>query len=108
MSAKHTPGPWFVSDDGEFIVDPKGPICGCDSLHIPYIGDEDERSCASDFPNEAEALEFEANKNLTAAAPDMYEALQACIGLMMVSGDPAVKMAIDALAKARGEETEGS
>lgn len=47
---------------------------------------------------------WEADAHLIAAAPDMYEALEAILsGPMQFSSDGLVKQSIDALKKARGE-----
>ena len=51
--------------------------------------------------------EIEANANLIAAAPDMYEALETIervAGIGMMEDDPARVKARDALRKARGEK----
>ena len=61
MESKHTPGPWHYAPDT--LV---GPMIGANGC-ITTLNHNGHRS-------EAEA---EANAHLIAAAPDMYEALQA-------------------------------
>lgn len=62
------------------------------------------------WPNIAQPQEMEANAHLIASAPDLYKALDACLGLLTgnMDGDlpedcNRAEMARQALAKARGE-----
>ncbi len=71
--AKHTPGPWAVcglNDAPDSIVEGKGwQVCFFYPAEmIPYSGREKQ--------------EHAANANLIAAAPEMYEALQAALPVM--------------------------
>ena len=68
-TAKHTPGPWKVT--GEELVS-----VGDQELFHRVIRDEGERWTAL---VEIEDREGEANAHLIAAAPAMYEALQAMV-----------------------------
>ena len=64
-NAKHTPGPWVVSDDGDITL----------IIHAP----KDEVDIAR-MSNDCEMFsEIRANAHLIAAAPAMYEALQAMV-----------------------------
>ena len=62
MTTQHTPGPWWVDDDG-FIT------AGSDDYKIIA-----EPRCMEPHGNEAE---IDANAELIAAAPDLLAALQA-------------------------------
>lgn len=65
---KHTPGPWVVSDDGDITL----------IIHAP----KDEVDIAR-MSNDCEMFsEIRANAHLIAAAPAMYEALQAAYKLL--------------------------
>lgn len=106
MGVKFTPGPWVVSTERRVEI-------GCD-WH--WIGPEDWHTrtarCVGYFGEEEEQ---EANANLIAAAPDLYEALDALFKdykQLADSGDAGNwsleelevgKKALAALAKARGE-----
>lgn len=100
----HTPGPWICSEArtsigrafrigaGEMIESGKG-CC------IIY----------DDYPAGERSRQREANAKLIAAAPDLYDALEAImddhdghIGGLLIDGDH-IKWAREALAKARGE-----
>lgn len=59
MSAKHTPGPWVVHDDGEMVCQPVRS--GCINVATVMSGH----------------IEYKANARLIAAAPDL---LDCCIG----------------------------
>jgi hypothetical protein len=102
MSAKHTPGPWWVTDSG--VRDRGGYICHTNPPQH-YQG-QDERFAQ-------ESAERAANKLLIAAVPDMFEALEA-IEFALGQGMPAA-MVLDenspirdclraAIAKATGEQ----
>ncbi len=63
--AKHTPGPWWVTDSG--VRDRRGYICH--TLPAQRYTGQDERF-------ERETAERAANKSLIAAAPELLEALR--------------------------------
>ena len=101
--AKFTPGPWEYHDHsfGEIVVykpgDDEGAICVLDAdvdgyAWKDYYSGSEEQKC---------------NAILIAAAPDLYEALVVAATSMAVSGyaedHPAIKTALTALSKARGE-----
>ena len=100
MSEKFTKGPWKATYDSQL------------QAAIEIYNTED-RIMVAVLPDRGtvEAMpEIEANANLIAAAPDMYEALECacdkyCIGY---AGDSLVKcedcVIQEALCKARGEE----
>lgn len=56
-TARHTPGPWMVSDTGTHIV---GPGCMVATIEVP---------------NHPRPLDWGANARLIAAAPAMLDAL---------------------------------
>ena len=99
MSEKFTPGPWTAKYDPQLRA-------------LIEIYNTEDRIMVAVLPDRGtvEAMpEIEANANLIAAAPDMYEALECacdkyCIGY---AGDSLVKcedcVIIKALRKARGE-----
>ena len=107
MSEKFTPGPWYADKYGKIwrnvpsdLYEYGGKIAGDMPLALVNRGwyEKDERP----YPQQA-------NANLIAAAPDMYEALECacdkyCIGY---AGDSLVKcedcVIQKALCKARGE-----
>ena len=97
MTAKFTPGPWKATYDSQL------------QAAIEIYNTED-RIIVAVLPDRGtvEAMpEIEANANLIAAAPDMYEALETIervAGIGMMEDDPARVKARDALRKARGEE----
>ena len=72
-TTKHTPGPWVVSDDGDVTL----------IIHAP----KDEVDIAR-MSNDCEMFsEIRANAHLVAAAPAMYEALQAMLnGILFTRG----------------------
>lgn len=83
---KWTPGPW------EFA--------GNDSLPILHVYAPDNRNV---FHGNRPLEEQEANARLCAAAPELYEALQAAVDYGCMTGDEWVmEMAMAALAKATG------
>ncbi len=102
MSKKFTKGPWKATYDSQL------------QAAIEIYNTED-RILVAVLPDRGtiEAMsEIEANANLIAAAPDMYEVLECacvkyCIGY---AGDSLVKcedcVILKALRKARGEEEE--
>ena len=99
MSEKFTPGPWKATYDSQLQA-------------LIEIYNTEDRIMVAVLPDRGtiEAMsEIEANANLIAAAPDMYEALECacdkyCIGY---AGDSLVKcedcVIQKALRKARGE-----
>ena len=94
---KFTKGPWKATYDSQL------------QAAIEIYNTED-RIMVAVLPDRGtvEAMpEIEANANLIAAAPDMYEALETIervAGIGMMEDDPARVKARDALRKARGEE----
>lgn len=100
-----TPGPWVLlhTDDGHLIrmgtflqsgrKAPHHEVAYCHGLFI----DDDYPTAQDEF------AEAEANANLIAAAPDLYEALMAVVREFGDSKYPEWVDAIAVLAKARGE-----
>ena len=97
MSEKFTKGPWKAKYDSQLQA-------------LIEIYNTEDRIMVAVLPDRGtiEAMsEIEANANLIAAAPDMYEALETIervAGIGMMEDDPARVKARDALRKARGEE----
>lgn len=94
ITEKFTPGPWkFEPGESAWIQSDSG---NADICEMPTSYWE-----VSDFP------ELYANASLIAAAPELYEALQAAEGLFRhtFAEDGTIhKQMIAALAKARGEQ----
>jgi len=93
MSENWTKGPWHT-EGGSVVIGPDGETVVC-----CVRGSVDRGSQSEDW----------ATANLIAAAPDMYEALEICLGHLTggmdgnwADCDPA-DVAREALAKARGE-----
>ncbi|HGH4619155.1 TPA: hypothetical protein ACJIWO_000198 [Enterobacter cloacae] len=79
---KHTPGPWYWDSEG--------------------LGSKDVLVFGKGYPFE---MTSEANKRLIAAAPDLLEALQACLGWVNNGvAREAHEKARAAISKALGEE----
>ena len=97
MSEKFTKGPWKATYDSQLQA-------------LIQIYSTEDRIMVAVLPDRGtvEAMpEIEANANLIAAAPDMYEALETIervAGIGMMEDDPARVKARDALRKARGEK----
>ena len=98
MSKKFTPGPWTATYDSQL------------QAAIEIYNTED-RIMVAVLPDRGtvEAMpEIEANANLIAAAPDMYEALDTqceyCIGKEAIDSPCEGCIVGKALRKARGEE----
>jgi hypothetical protein len=118
--AKFTPGPWeacYDEDDGRHIISMADAITspGNHLSHhrIEYDHGLYEDEDAPGTPGHDQFLQAEANADLIAAAPDLYEALDE---LQRLSADiravaqnerfGALRMkALRALAKARGEQS---
>lgn len=99
--SKHTPGPWkwWTTHEGSHRINPEEGglvIASCDTRN-PF------------------SYEQEANARLIAAAPDLLEALKDLLDTSVwadaegnvtirLSGEPAVKRAIAAIAKAEGRD----
>jgi len=102
---KHTPGPWSVIPPDE---NSKSWFVGRDRLgaSIGTVPEhfKDDRTfyvcCFRYFPID----DAEANANLIAAAPDMYEVLEDLLKYKGVMSDESVARARSAIAKARGEK----
>lgn len=98
MSAKFTPGPWFVVPQGSFVADKK-------------VEFDSDGARIGDTPNMCIECASEADAHLIAAAPEMYEALERIYGRLLMSerdGDAHITeedgaMVEAALRKARGE-----
>lgn len=107
MSAKFTPGPWFVVPQGCFVADRK----------VEFDGDG---ARVGEAPNMCIECASEANAHLIAAAPEMYHELEDSVRLMCnncnqceldTSGKPMFKSQVcedytrkvAVLNKARGE-----
>ena len=94
---KFTKGPWKATYDSQLQA-------------LIEIYNTEDRIMVAVLPDRGtiEAMsEIEANANLIAAAPDMYEALETIervAGIGMMEDDPARVKARDALRKARGEK----
>jgi hypothetical protein len=87
---KWTPGPWTNCNDSFIEADVSGKVVVEEmNTEIEFMEDE----------------EITANANLIAAAPDLYEALEAILEERYENSelDPLVNDARAALAKARGE-----
>ena len=84
--SEFTKGPWFVvkGDYYACVKSNRGVVC-------------DARLVNSTIPNVDDL-------SLIAAAPDLYEALEACLHEVMTGGSRQYKNAVAALAKARGNE----
>ena len=111
METKWTPGPWSV------FIDDSGDKWTGWPLSIDAVTDPDKTvvRTGGQWPYEWETAtsqrEAVANANLIAAAPDLYAALEHCLGALTCGMDgiwdhhapkPA-DLARAALAKARGE-----
>lgn len=96
MSAKFTPGPWFVVPQGCFVADRK----------VEFDGDG---ARVGETPNMCIECASEANAHLIAAAPEMYEVIEEIAGMKIADCDAhdAANYMRDAaralLAKMRGE-----
>lgn len=95
MSTKHTPGPWEINLHGpppknvdRFDVGPLGRVDGVAQVKL-----------YADMARE----EAEANARLIAAAPTMYEALEAICDSGVPMSDELTDMMLAAIRKARGE-----
>jgi hypothetical protein len=95
MATDFTPGPWT-------LVEREG--CGgyrledIDGGHIAYLEQ-------TQFIDEREDPEQEANCKLIAAAPDLYAALERILG-ECAHGAATYKIVTEALAKARGKQVQ--
>lgn len=86
MSAKHTPGPWHISEtDNTEILTAEGRV----QVMICKMGEGDLDQHLPDA-------------RLIAAAPDLLDALQAMLALHRGGGEPSAK-ARAAIRKATGE-----
>ena len=96
MTTTHTPGPWaYIKPDGVTVRHPQvysdtGPIC-----HATWLGD-------------GRLKELEANAALIAAAPDLLEALNQMLTLVVLAipfDGPQQRKARAAIDKAAGVAT---
>jgi len=97
MSARHTPGPWVVSDDG-LVTGRDGRVRFAGTPSIDIFD-------ASEWPSEL-ATEAQANARLIAAAPDLLAALKELYGHAYGAGIPSMRQpmlnARAAIARAEG------
>lgn len=105
--AKFTPGPWEIDTNGPFTAEMVG-------IYQPILEEYVVLFRNQDTPDESE-LVSEANAHLIAAAPDLYEAMEAIRSAILGPDGPsgrnlwAIPIAAEsklhaALAKANGEE----
>jgi hypothetical protein len=100
MSAKHTPGPWFLSEsdhnDSDISTPDRPSVLAPDHNNSPW------HICRMDsgVPN------VEANARLIAASPDLLDALMSFPGFTDNArvGDDWIEKAHAAIAKATGKE----
>lgn len=102
--AKHTPGPWKITESGAsvYAVHHNGDFKDGKPLLVNrfYAHVEDCRSQGGSIE------EAKANALLIAAAPDLLAALEHLLNETMYRDHPAAsQQAIDAIAKATGNET---
>ena len=101
MSAKHTPGPWNVRDDGMSYV--------CPIIDAPSVGKGYYASIATvtqrdPHPQHGGGISMataEANARLIAAAPDLLEALETLVSMVHMSPDLWQRARV-AIARAKG------
>ena len=113
MSAKHTPGPWAVRDDG---MDYACPIIDSPSVGRGYYASIATATQRDPHPREGGGIPIataRANARLIAAAPDLLAALEKAVerygkpgGPWNVPSDPGTWIADSraAIAKAKGVE----
>lgn len=119
MSNAWTPGPWeyvpSTEHHGPYVAAPfGGDVADCYVMSNPTLLSERNGGKSRPIPHQAEAAD--ANARLIAAAPELYEALEALLDAYMENApsnpgpgfwdldrDSAVIAARAALAKARGE-----
>lgn len=96
MSAKHTPGPWYVGEANRF------------SNKTSHIGIHAEEWIVAEVQTDIAELPGEANANLIAAAPDLLEELKEVLTWATVEGIALRQQEIDSIraviAKATGED----
>lgn len=88
-TTNHTPGPWWLDDDG-FIA----------------AGFGDEYKTIADprcMPSQGNESEIDGNSALIAAAPDMFDALQAMVDAFGDQDSLLMDQCKAALSKAKGE-----
>ena len=112
MSAKHTPGPWIVRDNGEGWV---CPIIDSPSVGGGYYASIATATQRDPHPREGGGISTttaRANARLIAAAPDLLAALEKAVehygkpgGPWSVPSEPGtwIADACAAIAKAKGE-----
>jgi hypothetical protein len=90
--SKHTPAPWGI----EIAADGLNKWVGCSRYSVATI---------AQLPNQVNIGEADANARLIAAAPDLLEALIACLECEFCVAEKAViHQARAAIAKATGSE----
>lgn len=110
LETKHTPGPWeYVPSNehhGPYVSGPfGGDICDCYMMSNPTA--LSVRNGGDSRPIHFQHEDADANARLIAAAPDLLEALKACV-TMYGDENPdddwtCIKLARAAIAKATGE-----
>lgn len=95
----HTPGPWHVR-----LSDNATPHIEHGNCMLDEVGELRNRICV--MPAEVtQPFNSLANARLIAAAPELYEALQAAVDYGCMTGDEWVmEMALAALAKAGSQQ----
>ena len=90
---EHTPGPWSLNPGDHCLIGGRRGMSHSNIAKTIVIpGHGIERYAIA-----------EANASLIAAAPDMLAALEAMLDRFGVMSDGCIKMAADAIAKAKGE-----
>lgn len=106
MSENHTPGPWDVVEADEhhgFYVTSEFGSTVCDLYTMTRL---DMPSTANGGPSKPVPFlseMAEGNARLIAAAPDLLEALEGLLDTFNLGSGGVVKIAQDAIAKARGK-----
>ena len=100
--SKHTPGPWHLDTEDE-----KEIVLGDSS----FIATTHDSSAYSSYTSVTED-QVKANARLIAAAPELLEALKACLAELLVlhtdrpGTEECIQQAYAAIAKAEGEINE--
>lgn len=100
IALKSVPGPWAIFHDHPNPDTAKGMATIRTAGTKRHEGDVCE-IFLQDFPGET-GERMRATAKLVAAAPDLYEALEACVAVLPAYSEEA-KQARAVLAKARGE-----
>lgn len=102
MSAQHTPGPWVW--DGDYTLRPAQPDPTTSATHTILSEDGPRGFLGGD--HRAVAAEFQSNRRLIAAAPDLLEALQVAAEALcdLPLMDPRIVAIRTAIARATGAD----